>query len=77
MKKLIIASLMLTSCNSFYFTPVTWFDTHGSQEPKTAATQFGDCTTDGQCEELAPGQNYFCYKEESYVGQCARIVERN
>jgi len=74
-KILMILSLTLTGCSTMYFSPVSWFKYYGHKDPETSATVYGDCTTDAQCEELVPGQNYFCYKTTSYVGQCINIVE--
>lgn len=55
------------------FGPKDWFDAH-QQNVNVSATQYGDCTTDAQCELLVPHQNFFCYKERSYVGLCARVI---
>jgi hypothetical protein len=72
--KYILFLLLLTGCNTFYFSPLNWYDSFESQ-PETSATQYGDCTTDAQCEELVPEQHFFCYKETSYVGHCAQVME--
>ena len=70
----IIMFLACTGCNGLYFSPVSWFDSY-DKRPETSATQYGDCTTDAQCEELVPGHNFLCYKEQSYVGHCVQIVQ--
>ena len=70
----LILSLSLFGCSTIYFSPVSWFEST-SDEVETSATIYGDCTTDGQCEELVPRHNLFCYKERSYVGRCVQIVQ--
>ena len=73
-KIIIITAILCGGCNSIYFSPLNWFESF-NKLPETSATQYGDCTTDAQCEELLPGQHSFCYKESSYVGQCAWVME--
>jgi TPP-dependent indolepyruvate ferredoxin oxidoreductase alpha subunit len=76
MTKLVIlfSCISLFGCSSIYFSPISWFDFR-TDEVKTSATIYGDCTTDLQCEELVPGQHFFCYKEQSYVGQCVQVLQ--
>lgn len=72
--KYIILLLSITGCSTLTASPVAWFDQFDNV-PETSATVYGDCTTDAQCEELVPEQNFFCYKSKSYVGTCVKIID--
>lgn len=73
-KQIIVISLLLCSCSNISFSPINWFEVYDN-EPKTSATETGDCTTNAQCEELVPGQNLYCYKRNSYTGICSKIIQ--
>lgn len=73
MNKIIFLCLFLVGCNDFSFGVIGSHPKNVTTKPTTTTpnnnVQEYSCTTDEQC-----GQGLICYKQNSYVGACARIV---